>query len=135
MSIDNKINAEGIIEKFYYKKEGLSFYAQKSQIKKKIYREKHYKSFEIEQGDILINFPDDFYISEYLRPLALIIGTYSCDIPKVETTMMHFLPIYPFEGLNIVLLGRYIETNIESKRRDDFADFDLKKIENFPYLL
>ena len=121
-----------IVETFFYKKDGKSFYLTIEKKKDRVERKKLLSDFEIEQGDIIFNFPDDFLEIDFIKPLAFIIGNYTCDIPKSTTTMLHLLPIYPFKRLNLDLFKKFIETTINKKRREEieYQDFDIEDLES-----
>ncbi|KKN41896.1 hypothetical protein LCGC14_0718610 [marine sediment metagenome] len=121
-----------IVETFFYKKDGKSTYSEIKKTKDKEKRKKLLKDFIIEQGDIISNFPDNFLEIEFTKPLAFVIGNYTCDIPKSTTTMLHLLPIYPFKRLNLKLFKTFIETSVNKQRRKEieYKDFNIENLES-----
>jgi len=113
-----------IIEKFFYEKDGKTYFAGRKTYKKRKERKEYLEKFEIEQGDILTAFPDYFYENEYAKPLSLIVGTYTCDIQKPSTTRLHLLPIYPLDKLLITFLKNFIQT-LKKTRINLFKDFKI----------
>jgi len=122
-----------IVETFFYKKDGKSLYPTIKKTKDKEKRKKLLKDFEIEQGDIITNFPDNFLEIEFIKPLAFVIGNYTCDIPKSTTASLHLLPIYPLKRLNLDLFKRYIETSKNMKRRKEieFQELNNEDLDSF----
>ncbi len=122
-----------IVESFFYKKDGKSLYSTIKKTKDEEKRKKLLKVFEIEQGDIISNFPDGFLEIEFIKPSAFVIGNYTCDIPKSITTSLHLIPIYPFNRLNLDLFKTYIESFVNIKRREkiEFQKLNYKDLNSF----
>ncbi len=102
---------------FFEIKSGNKFLTLVDKIKDEKEKKAKFNEYEIEQGDILVDYPDNF-IKMNKKPLALIIASYTCDIPKKETRRIHLLPIFLLNKLNPKLLITFILEQASKTAKD-----------------
>ncbi len=125
-----KSSLEEIINSFYNDKEGEKFYKElkkefnfeniSKELEKNVNFRKKLRDYEIEQGDIIVNYPNDFLELKLEKTIGLIIGNYTCDIPKNETRRLHILPIFPLKVLSFKLLKTFVGNLASQSTRDKF---------------
>ena len=125
-----KSSIENITKIFYCAKEGEKFYKElkkgfkldniNEELEKDYKFRKKLKGYEIEQGDILVKYPNDFLELNLENTIGLIIGNYTCDIPKGETRRLYILPVFPLKFLRFRLFKSYVENRANQETRDKF---------------
>lgn len=117
-----------IIDTFYQEKDGESVFKQLSKIVEEKEKKEILSGYEIEQGDVLIDFPKDYLGLKTKKYHALVIGNYTCDIPKKSTNKIYILPIYTLEELRVKLLISFIKDQAKKETRENI---NVNKITNF----
>lgn len=125
-----KSSIEKITNKFYYAKKGEKFYKElkkefkfdntNEELEKDEKFRKKLRDYEIEQGDIIVNYPNDFLELKLENTIGLIIGNYTCDIPKGETRRLYILPVFPLKVLSFKLFKSYVKNLANQETRDNF---------------
>ena len=141
-----KSSIEKITNSFYNAKEGEKFYTElkkefkfeniSKELEEDVNFQKKLRDYDIEQGDIIVNYPNDFLEVKLEKTIGLIIGNYTCDIPKSETRRLHILPIFPLKVLSFKLLKTYVKNYAKSTTRDNFDPNNIINLKdtynNFP---
>ncbi len=123
--LDVKSSIEKLTKSFYTEKDGITFLTNITgdsqidnlKVNTNLNLFKESEEYEMEQGDILVDYPKSFLNLELKEPIGLIISNYTCDIPKRETTRLYVLPVFPLKILSYKLLQTFVETLATKKTR------------------